>query len=53
MQSEGLELESTALYFEAAMKFLHVAALMEPINFDCAKQAEAGQMYFETAKLCK
>ncbi|CAD5165029.1 unnamed protein product [Musa acuminata subsp. malaccensis] len=53
LKSEGLELESTALYFEAAMKFLHVAALMEPINFDCAKQAEAGQMYFETAKLCK
>ncbi|CAL9133271.1 unnamed protein product [Musa textilis] len=53
LKSEGLELESTALYFEAAMKFLHVAALMEPINSDCAKQAEAGQMYFETAKLCK
>ncbi|KAJ8491510.1 hypothetical protein OPV22_013231 [Ensete ventricosum] len=52
LKSEGLELESTALYFEAAMKFLHVASLMEPINVDCAKQAEAGQLYSETAELC-
>ncbi|XP_009391580.3 cysteine-tryptophan domain-containing zinc finger protein 7-like [Musa acuminata AAA Group] len=53
LKSEGLELESTGLYFEAALKFLHVAALMEPVNFDSAKQAEAAQMYFETAKLCE
>ncbi|CAL9092148.1 unnamed protein product [Musa textilis] len=53
LKSEGLELESTGLYFEAALKFLHVAALMEPVNLDSVKQAEAAQMYFETAKLCE
>lgn len=51
LQNEGLELESTSLYFEAALKFLYIAARMEFFNFDCAKVA--AQMYFETAKLCE
>lgn len=56
LQNEGRELESTCLYFQAALKFLHHASLMEPLNFDSAKQGDASrsmQMYFETAKLCK
>ncbi|WOK96001.1 hypothetical protein Cni_G04708 [Canna indica] len=53
LKNEGLELESTGLYFEAALKFLYVAALMEPVNFDTSKQVEAAKMYSETAKLCE
>ncbi|XP_038988706.1 cysteine-tryptophan domain-containing zinc finger protein 7-like isoform X2 [Phoenix dactylifera] len=56
LKSEGLELESTGLYFQAALKFLHYASLMEPLSFDSAKQGDTShsmQMYFETAKLCK
>nr|XP_010921772.1 uncharacterized protein LOC105045251 [Elaeis guineensis]XP_019706304.1 uncharacterized protein LOC105045251 [Elaeis guineensis] len=56
LKSEGLELESTGLYFQAALKFLHYASLLEPLNFDSAKQGDASramQMYFETAKLCE
>ncbi|WOL06738.1 hypothetical protein Cni_G15472 [Canna indica] len=53
LKSEGLELESTGLNFESALKFLHVASLMEPTNFDSSKQVEAAQMYFETAKFCE
>ncbi|KAG1338629.1 hypothetical protein COCNU_04G009350 [Cocos nucifera] len=56
LKSEGLELESTGLYFQAALKFLHYASLLEPFNFDSAKQGDASramQMYFETAKLCE
>ncbi|WOK93578.1 hypothetical protein Cni_G02278 [Canna indica] len=53
LKNEGQELVSTGLYFEAALKFLRVAALMEPANSDSAKQAEAAKMYFETAKLCE
>ncbi|XP_042397910.1 cysteine-tryptophan domain-containing zinc finger protein 7-like isoform X1 [Zingiber officinale] len=51
LKNEGLELESLSLFFEAALKFLYIAARMEFVNFDCAKLAE--QMYFDTAKLCK
>ncbi|XP_073113913.1 cysteine-tryptophan domain-containing zinc finger protein 7 [Elaeis guineensis] len=54
LKSEGLELESTCLYFQAALKFLHCAFLMEPISFDGTKQGDASrsmQIYFETAKL--
>ncbi|XP_020107935.1 uncharacterized protein LOC109723858 isoform X2 [Ananas comosus] len=56
LKSEGLELESTGLYFEAALKFLHVASLWEPLSFDGSKQADAAQsiqMYSDTAKLCE
>ncbi|XP_008802117.2 cysteine-tryptophan domain-containing zinc finger protein 7-like [Phoenix dactylifera] len=56
LKSEGLELESTSLYFQAALKFLHCASLMEPLSFDSAKQGDPSrsmQMYFETAKLCE
>ncbi|KAF8680676.1 hypothetical protein HU200_045711 [Digitaria exilis] len=53
LKEEGKELESTRLYFEAALKFLHVASLLEPISFDGSKQGDAAQsMYSDTAKLC-
>ncbi|GJN10734.1 hypothetical protein PR202_ga28852 [Eleusine coracana subsp. coracana] len=53
LKEEGKELESTRLYFEAALKFLHVASLLEPPNFDGLKQGDAAQsMYSDTAKLC-
>ncbi|KAG6482465.1 cysteine-tryptophan domain-containing zinc finger protein 7-like [Zingiber officinale] len=53
LKIEGRELESTDLFFQAALKFLHIASLIEPATFDSAKLAEAAQMYFETAKLCE
>jgi hypothetical protein len=54
LQEEGKELESTRLYFEAALKFLHVASLLEPPSCDGSKQGDAAQsMYSDTAKLCK
>ncbi|XP_074571034.1 cysteine-tryptophan domain-containing zinc finger protein 7-like [Curcuma longa] len=53
LKIEGRDLESTDLFFQAALKFLHIASLMEPATFDSAKLAEAAQMYFETAKLCE
>ncbi|KAG1338644.1 hypothetical protein COCNU_04G009500 [Cocos nucifera] len=56
LKSEGQELESTCLYFQAALKFLHCASLMEPLSFDSTKQGDASrsmQIYFETAKLCE
>lgn len=53
LKNEGKELESTRLYFEAALKFLHVASLLEPPNMDGLKQGDAAQsMYSDTAKLC-
>ncbi|CAL5084623.1 unnamed protein product [Urochloa decumbens] len=53
LKEEGKELESTRLYFEAALKFLHVASLLEPLTFDGSKQGDAAQsMYSDTAKLC-
>ncbi|KAL6896574.1 hypothetical protein ACP4OV_007146 [Aristida adscensionis] len=53
LKEEGKELESTRLYFESALKFLHVASLLEPPNFDGLKQGDAAQsMYSDTAKLC-
>ncbi|KAL6593852.1 hypothetical protein ACP70R_048753 [Stipagrostis hirtigluma subsp. patula] len=56
LKNEGLELESTGLYFEAALKFLHVASLLETPNFDSSRPGDSAQsmkMYSETAKLCK
>ncbi|ONM26037.1 CW-type Zinc Finger [Zea mays] len=53
LKEEGKELESTRLYFDSALKFLHVASLLEPPSFDGLKQGDAAQsMYSDTAKLC-
>ena len=56
LQNKGQVLESTGLYFEAALKFLHVASLLETPSLDSSRQADAAQsmkMYSETAKLCE
>ncbi|KQK21712.1 uncharacterized protein LOC100830897 isoform X2 [Brachypodium distachyon] len=55
LKSKGQALESTGLYFEAALKFLHVASLLETPSLDSSRPADAAQsmkMYSETAKLC-
>ncbi|KAK4357280.1 hypothetical protein RND71_022890 [Anisodus tanguticus] len=47
--------ESTSLYFQAALKFLHGASLLESCN-DSAKHSEMNQsrqIYSSTAKLCE
>ncbi|MCL7039869.1 hypothetical protein MKW94_007361 [Papaver nudicaule] len=51
----GSILETTGLYFEAALKFLHGASLYEAASNDGAKHAEMNQsleVYSSTAKLC-
>ncbi|KAM0954334.1 putative transcription factor & chromatin remodeling CW-Zn family [Dioscorea sansibarensis] len=56
LKSEGLELESTDLYFQAAMKFLYYASLLEPPHVESARHGEGTQsvqMYSETARLCE
>ena len=56
MQNKGQELESTGLYFEVALKFLHVAFLLETPSFDISRPGDGARsmkMYSETAKLCK
>uniref|UniRef100_A0A0E0KDN7 CW-type domain-containing protein n=1 Tax=Oryza punctata TaxID=4537 RepID=A0A0E0KDN7_ORYPU len=55
LKEKGLELESMGLYFEAALKFLHVASLWETPNLDNSRSGDVAQsmkMYSETAKLC-
>jgi hypothetical protein len=55
LQEEGKEQESTRLYFESALKYLHVASTLEPPpSIDGFKQCDAAQnLYSDTAKLCK
>ncbi|KAJ9171860.1 hypothetical protein P3X46_015167 [Hevea brasiliensis] len=55
-QNSGSNLESTRLYFEAALKFLHGASLLETCSSDSAKTGEmiqSMQVYSSTAKLCE
>ncbi|CAL4914373.1 unnamed protein product [Urochloa decumbens] len=57
LKNKGQELKSTGLYFEAALKFLHVAFLLEIPSFDSSSSrpghvAQSMKMYSETAKLC-
>lgn len=55
-QNSGSTHESTNLYFQAALKFLHGASLLESGNSDNAKHNEmiqSKQMYSSTAKLCE
>ncbi|XP_039136235.1 cysteine-tryptophan domain-containing zinc finger protein 7-like isoform X3 [Dioscorea cayenensis subsp. rotundata] len=55
LKSEGLELESTGLYFQAALKFLYYAFLLEP-NAENARHGDGTQsmqMYSDTARLCE
>lgn len=55
MQNSGSS-ESTGLYFQAALKFLHGASLLESSHDNNAKHNEMVQsklMYSSTAKLCE
>ncbi|KAL2345391.1 hypothetical protein Fmac_006676 [Flemingia macrophylla] len=52
--NSGSTIESTSLYFQAALKFLHGASLLESVNNDNAKHSEmiqSKQIYSSTAKL--
>ncbi|XP_068310172.1 cysteine-tryptophan domain-containing zinc finger protein 3-like [Pyrus communis] len=54
VKNAGSTSESTGFYFQAAVKFLHAASLLE--NIDSAKHndmTQCMQMYSSTAKLCK
>ncbi|KAF5937280.1 hypothetical protein HYC85_024786 [Camellia sinensis] len=56
LKNSGSNSESTGLYFQAALKFLHGASLLESSNSESAKQSEmiqSMQMYSSTAKLCE
>ncbi|MQL71549.1 hypothetical protein Taro_003855 [Colocasia esculenta] len=56
LKNEGLEHESTGLYFQAALKFLHVAFLLENSGAESGKHGETTQsmaMYSDTARLCE
>ncbi|KAF8394535.1 hypothetical protein HHK36_020746 [Tetracentron sinense] len=55
LKNSGADLETTALYFEAALKFLHGASLCEPFTSESVKHGEmtqSVQVYTSTAKLC-
>ncbi|KAJ6319805.1 hypothetical protein OIU78_015254 [Salix suchowensis] len=52
VKNAGSNLESTRLYFEAALKFLHGASLLEICSGESAKNGEPMQVYSSTAKLC-
>ncbi|XVE77660.1 hypothetical protein DITRI_Ditri13aG0080300 [Diplodiscus trichospermus] len=56
VKNSGSNVESTALYFQAALKFLHCASLLESCNSESTKQGEmiqSVQIYSSTAKLCE
>ncbi|TKY61810.1 MORC family CW-type zinc finger protein 4 [Spatholobus suberectus] len=56
LKNSGSTVESTSLYFQAALKFLHGASLLESGNNDNAKHSEmiqSKQVYSSTAKLCE
>ncbi|ERN16955.1 uncharacterized protein LOC18445287 isoform X1 [Amborella trichopoda] len=56
LKNGGQELESTGLYFRAALKFLHGASLLEPCNVEGAKHGDTTQsmqVYSDTARLCE
>ncbi|CAK7348260.1 unnamed protein product [Dovyalis caffra] len=53
LQNSGSDLESTRVYFEAALKFLHAASLLETCSGENAKNGEPMQVYSSTAKLCE
>ncbi|XP_021613070.1 cysteine-tryptophan domain-containing zinc finger protein 7 isoform X3 [Manihot esculenta] len=56
LKNSGSNVESTKLYFEAALKFLHAASLLETCSSESAKNGEMIQsikVYSSTAKLCE
>ncbi|KAJ7977520.1 CW-type zinc-finger protein [Quillaja saponaria] len=50
LKNSGSTTESTGLYFEAVLKFLHGASLYEASNND---NGQSKKMYSSTAKLCE
>ncbi|XVF80505.1 hypothetical protein PTKIN_Ptkin15bG0079100 [Pterospermum kingtungense] len=56
LKNSGSNVESTVLYFQAALKFLHGASLLESCNSESTKHGDmiqSVQMYSSTAKLCE
>jgi hypothetical protein len=56
LKNSGSNAESTGLYFQAALKFLHGASLLESCNSESGKHGEmiqSIQVYSSTAKLCE
>ncbi|XP_039047855.1 cysteine-tryptophan domain-containing zinc finger protein 3-like isoform X2 [Hibiscus syriacus] len=56
VKNSGSNEESTALYFQSALKFLHSASLLESCNSEGTKQGEmiqSLQIYSSTTKLCE
>lgn len=56
LKNSGSNAESTSLYFQAALKFLHGASLLESCNSESTKKGEmivSMQVYSSTAKLCE
>ncbi|KAM7495899.1 hypothetical protein LguiA_020313 [Lonicera macranthoides] len=56
LKNSGSNAESTGIYFQAALKFLHGASLLESCNSENSKHGEliqSMQMYSSTAKLCE
>ncbi|KAK9015376.1 hypothetical protein V6N11_006487 [Hibiscus sabdariffa] len=56
LKNSGSNEESTALYFQAALKFLHSASLLESCHNEGTKQGEmiqSMQIFSSTAKLCE
>ncbi|KAL2464044.1 uncharacterized protein Fot_52000 [Forsythia ovata] len=55
LKDSGFPFESNDAYFEAALKFLHSASLLELCNSETSKHGEMNQMqmYSSTAKLCE
>ena len=52
----GSDLEIIGHYFQAALKFLHSASLLDPCDFDNAKHGEITQamkVYTNTARICE
>ncbi|XP_023004426.1 uncharacterized protein LOC111497742 isoform X1 [Cucurbita maxima] len=50
-KNSGSHLESIGFYFQASLKFLHGASLLESSNNETSKQSM--QIYSSTAKLCE
>ncbi|KAM7521506.1 hypothetical protein LguiA_011408 [Lonicera macranthoides] len=56
LKNSGSNSESTSLYFQAALKFLHGASLLESCSGESTKHGEiiqSIQIYSSTAKLCE
>ncbi|KAA8527472.1 hypothetical protein F0562_034813 [Nyssa sinensis] len=55
LKNSGFGFECNEAYFQAALKFLHGASLLETHNSDNSKHGEVTQMqiYSSTAKLCE